>query len=69
MDPDARFVDLETRLTYQERTIEELNDVVIRQQDQIDTLTEKLEAVLNHIREGASPVKGEAADEPPPPHY
>jgi len=69
MDPEARFVDLETRLTYQERTIEELNEVVTRQQDQIDELTEKLEAIISHLRESASPVKGEAADEPPPPHY
>ena len=69
MEQEARFVDLETRLTYQERTIEELNEVVTRQQDQIDTLTGKLEAVVNHIREGTSPVARDAADEPPPPHY
>jgi SlyX protein len=37
---EERFVDLETRLTYQERTIEELNEVVTRQQGQIDVLEE-----------------------------
>jgi SlyX protein len=66
---EDRFVDLESRLTYQERTIEELNEVVIRQQEQIDLLTEKLEAVVNHLREAASPVNGPAEEEPPPPHY
>jgi SlyX protein len=66
---EERFVDLETRLVFQERTIEELNEVVIRQQGQIDVLEEKLEAIVNHIREGASPVQGDARDEPPPPHY
>jgi len=66
---EERFVDLETRLTYQERTIEELNEVVTRQQDQIDLLTEKIEAIVSHLRDGASPVAGDAADEPPPPHY
>lgn len=68
-DPETRFVDLETRLTYQERTIEELNEVLLRQQGQIDVLAEKLEAIVSHLRESASPVKGDAADEPPPPHY
>lgn len=66
---EERFVDLETRLIYQERTIEELNEVVTRQQGQIDNLEEKLGAIVNHIRESASPVAGDAADEPPPPHY
>ncbi len=66
---EDRFVDLETRLTYQERTIEELNEVVTKQQDQIDLLIEKIEAIVSHLREGISPVEGDAADEPPPPHY
>jgi len=66
---EERFVDLETRLTYQERTIEELNEVVTRQQEQIDLLTEKLEAIVTHLRESASPVEGPAGEEPPPPHY
>ncbi len=66
---EERFVDLETRLTYQERTIEELNEVVTRQQGQIDVLEEKMEAIIGHLRETSSPVEGEAGDEPPPPHY
>ncbi len=66
---EERFIDLETRLVYQERTIEELNEVVTRQQGQIDVLEEKLRAIVNHIQESASPVTGEAGDEPPPPHY
>jgi SlyX protein len=66
---EERFIDLETRLVYQERTIEELNEVIIRQQGQIDVLEEKLAAIVNHIRESASPVTGDAGDEPPPPHY
>ncbi len=66
---EERFVDLETRLTYQERTIEELNEVVTRQQGQIDILEAKLETIVSHLREGASPVSGDAGDEPPPPHY
>ena len=66
---EERFVDLETRLTYQARTIEELNEVVTRQQGQIDVLEEKLKAIVEHLREAASPVEGDAEDEPPPPHY
>ncbi len=69
MEMDERFVDLETRLTYQERTLEELNEVVTRQQDQIDLLTEQLAAIVSHLRDSASPVDGSSEDEPPPPHY
>ena len=38
---EKKLEDLEVRLTYQEATIEELNQVIIKQQDQIDLLMRK----------------------------
>ena len=35
---DDRLVEVETKLAYQEDTIQQLNEVICRQQDQIDAL-------------------------------
>ena len=67
---DERFIDLETKLAYQEDAAQQLSDVVARQQQQIDALETALRALIervNHLR----PADGEkttAADEVPP-HY
>lgn len=65
---DDRFQVLETRAIYQERTIDDLNEVVTKQQDQIDRLTSELErlrqTLLTIQEHGLKDV-----EEPPPPHY
>ncbi|MBW2391452.1 MAG: SlyX family protein, partial [Deltaproteobacteria bacterium] len=58
---------LENKVLYQDRTIDELNEVVTRQQDQIDKLNaefERLRALLESAAEG-----GIEDDDVPPPHY
>lgn len=67
-DVEERFQTLESKLVYQEQTIEELNSVVIRQQNQIDALL----ADVKRLNEGLvepSPGGGTPGEEPPPPHY
>ena len=64
---EERFQALESKVLYQDRTIEELNEVVTRQQDQIDKLEaefERLRALLENLSEG-----GVEDDADPPPHY
>ncbi len=64
---EERFQVLEAKILHQERTIEDLNSVVIRQQAQVDKLeaqVEKLEQSVDDSRGGAEP-----GEEPPPPHY
>ena len=64
---DERFQVLENKVLYQDRTIEELNEVVTRQQGQID----RLHAGFEHLRdlaEGPAEGGGEEDDQPPP-HY
>lgn len=68
---EARFIDLETRLVYQDDALQQLSDVVARQQQQIDTLETALRALIERVntlslQEGAA--KNTAADEVPP-HY
>jgi len=64
---EERFQALENKVLYQDRTIDELNEVVTRQQDQIDKLNaefERLRALFESAAEG-----GIEDDDEPPPHY
>ncbi|MDO9453265.1 MAG: SlyX family protein [Stagnimonas sp.] len=68
---DVRFIDLETKLAYQEDAAHQLSDVVARQQQQIDALEAALRALIErvnrlNVQEGET--KGSLADEVPP-HY
>jgi len=64
-----RLTDLESRLAFQDQTIQELNDVVTRQQGEIDRLRRELEALKVQVRSMADfPVAGRD-EETPPPHY
>lgn len=64
-----KITELETRIAFQDATIQELNDVVVRQQGEIDRLTRDLEMLKTQVRSMASyPVAGRD-EETPPPHY
>ena len=65
---DKRLEDLEIRLSYQESTIEDLNQVVIRQQDQIDMLIEEIKQIKQQQQQGGDLVRP-MSEETPPPHY
>ncbi|NOR81277.1 MAG: SlyX protein [Methyloprofundus sp.] len=70
---EQRIVTIETKLAYQEDTIAQLNDVICRQQNQIDALEQLTQQLLGRVRdlsESAMQSGGEfsVADERPP-HY
>lgn len=65
---DERFQVLENKVLYQDRTIEELNDVVTQQQNQIDQLNLKVKR-LRELFDNPSDSGIEDGEEPPPPHY
>lgn len=69
---DARFIDLETKLAYQEDTSQQLSDVVARQQQQIDALETALRALIERVDSLSTQQDGVAknslSDEVPP-HY
>jgi uncharacterized coiled-coil protein SlyX len=58
---------LETRLTFQDETIETLNKAITAQWKQIDALTRQLTHLNERLQEAETRVPG-AANEPPP-HY
>lgn len=65
---EERFQLLESKILYQDRTVDELNDVVTRQQDQIDLLVAETKRLRDLLESSADGVV-EAGEEPPPPHY
>ncbi|OGR19421.1 MAG: hypothetical protein A2X81_13445 [Desulfobacterales bacterium GWB2_56_26] len=67
---NRRMQNLEEKFAYQERTIDALNDVIIDQQAQLDTLKEQLRELrelTTAVRQPPYPSSG--GDDPPPPHY
>ena len=58
---------LETRLTFQDETIETLNKTITAQWQQIDALTRQVAALNERLQEAENNAPG-ATDEPPP-HY
>lgn len=66
---EARLVDLETRFAYQEATLRDLNDIIARQQKQIDQLEKAYRALMERtLRAEQGSMKGAPEDEIPP-HY
>jgi SlyX protein len=57
---------LETRLTFQDETIETLNQTITAQWQQIDALTRQVAALSERLQEAEA--NAPAANEPPP-HY
>jgi SlyX protein len=58
---------LETRLTFQDETIETLNKTVTQQWVKIDALTRQLANISERLQEAEAPAPG--ATNEPPPHY
>ena len=66
------LVDLQTRLAFQDQTVNELNDVVASQQQQIDRLQLQLKSLsdrLNGLEESVDKTAGIKPADEKPPHY
>lgn len=64
-----RLIELETKLAYQEDTIQQLNSVVCRQQDQIDLLFKKFDLLVSRTEEISDKLPDEFDENERPPHY
>jgi len=62
-----RIDTLETRLTYQDETIEQLNQTITAQWKQIDTLTRQIAQLSERLQETEANAPGPANERPP--HY
>jgi len=65
---DQRFVEIEVKLAHQEQVVNELNEVVTRQQAKLTQLEELCTSLIQRVRS-----MGEGAADPEqderPPHY
>jgi SlyX protein len=66
-DPSAQIQDLESRLAWQDDTIDKLNAVIREQWDTVDRLKQRLDALEERVRELEISEGGPAVT--PPPHY
>ena len=73
-DLESRVVELETRLAFQEQALQELSDALAAARDGETRNALLLHRALEELRQlrsamAARPITGDAASEPPPPHY
>lgn len=71
---EQRLADLETRLAFQEHALGELSDALAAARSEEARTSLLLHRALEELKSirstlAATPVTGDAAQEPPPPHY
>jgi uncharacterized coiled-coil protein SlyX len=64
VSPEERVVELEIKLAFHERWVQELDEVVRALRDQVDALQEEVDNLRDVVRPSAGPVVDEK-----PPHY
>lgn len=71
---EQRLIDLEMRLAFQEQALQELSDALAAARDGESRNALLQHRMLEELRQlrsaiATSPLTGDAANEPPPPHY
>jgi len=69
MDLNERIIELETKSSYQEHLIQELNEVVISQQKQMDALEASMQRMSDYLKNNQGSQLARPEEEVPPPHY
>ncbi|KAA8699112.1 MULTISPECIES: SlyX family protein [Pseudomonas syringae group] len=68
MNLDERVMELESRMAFQDDTIQALNDVLVTQRRELDRLQLQMAAMLKRQEEMGSQFET-FEEEAPPPHY
>ncbi|UZE95100.1 SlyX family protein [Alkalimarinus alittae] len=68
MNTEDRLTELETKMAFQEDLLQDLNDVVARQEQQLDKLWQANKMLKSQL-DSVNSAPGEASHEAPPPHY
>lgn len=63
------IVELETKLSFQENTIQELNDALMAQQQRISYLDAKIGLLTKKLEVVSPSIIAAESEESPPPHY
>lgn len=68
-DLEARVIELETRLAFQEQAVAELSDALAAARLELSRNDALLRRALDELQAHRPGITGDPADEPPPPHY
>jgi SlyX protein len=66
---EDRLEHIETKITYLEHTVEDLNKIVYAQQKQIDRQQALIDSLVEHVRELVDAAPERAPGNERPPHY
>lgn len=66
---EERFIDIELKVTQQDRIIDELHQVIYEQQKQIDLLEGKVSTLLKRFKDFLDGASEEIRANEKPPHY
>lgn len=66
---EQRLIEIETKVLYQENTIEQLNQVICRQQDQIEQLEKKVDLLTKNFKSILEMSEDVRSGHEKPPHY
>ena len=66
---ENKIIELQSKLAFQDETINELNTVITDQQQQLDQLREEIRLLGLRITSAAESSSVSDEKEPPPPHY
>jgi uncharacterized coiled-coil protein SlyX len=66
---EERITELEIRFMHQEQTINELNEIVCRQELALERLEREMSVMREQLKTAASSINRSPEDEEPPPHY
>jgi len=70
MNDQDRITELESRVAFQEETLDQLNDAVSKQELEIERLTRAIKLFNQQLKSlGLDDTAEVSANEPPPPHY
>ena len=67
--PEERIIDLETRYTEQEDTLQKLDEVVRLQQLEIEKLTAEVRHFSNRVQDLGGTAPERSLEDEKPPHY
>jgi SlyX protein len=66
---DQRLIDLEIKASFTEDALEQLNQVVVRQQQEVEWLMREVRALRQQVPEGSGQATFSRPGEDLPPHY
>lgn len=66
---DQRLIELEIKASFAEDALEQLNQVVVRQQQEIEWLMREVRALRQQVPEGGGQATFSRSGEDLPPHY